>query len=355
MTNATIEIFRLLQPLKTPYRLSFGTLDAFDTIVVALEVDGRRGLGEATPLPGYSDETVEGVLAALFRFRNFIEAGTPFDEAAMALVADDPMTASALICAKETCADGEVRAFENAVSPSLPLAALCDGASPQEAAERAQALLAMGYSHLKLKVGGGNLDADIALMKSVTDVLENGAAVSIDANQRLSFNDAETLCRAVAGRPVSFLEQPFPPKEWDAFARLAKGSPVPLMLDESIWSEADIDHAAEVGADWVKLKLCKHPGMTANLAMIDRARAHGMNVVYGNGVQGAIGNHLEARVFSQARLESPGEFNGVLKVAEDLFASELSIQDGHLNVGGLRRIDAALSEADRIDHFAFIL
>jgi L-alanine-DL-glutamate epimerase-like enolase superfamily enzyme len=56
---AAIRVTRLRVPLEAPYRLAFGPVEHFDTIVVECEArDGRAGVGEATVLTGYTDETI---------------------------------------------------------------------------------------------------------------------------------------------------------------------------------------------------------------------------------------------------------------------------------------------------------
>jgi len=56
-----LRLHRLEVPLASPYKLSFGPVTKFDTILVeAQDSDGRIGLGEATLLTGYTDETVAG-------------------------------------------------------------------------------------------------------------------------------------------------------------------------------------------------------------------------------------------------------------------------------------------------------
>ena len=58
---AQVRITRLQVPLKAPYRLSFRPVEHFDTLVVECEAgDGATGLGEATVLTGYTEETIEG-------------------------------------------------------------------------------------------------------------------------------------------------------------------------------------------------------------------------------------------------------------------------------------------------------
>ena len=48
-----VDIWRLEIPLTTPYRLAFGPVTHYDTIIVdVIGDDGERGFGEATLLPG---------------------------------------------------------------------------------------------------------------------------------------------------------------------------------------------------------------------------------------------------------------------------------------------------------------
>ncbi len=350
-----LSVYRFKQPLEVPYRLSFGTLDFFDTLIVALRDGGRLGFGEITPLPGYSDETIDSALAALGRIGDAVGGGAPLRDQVAALARSDPMVASALACAAETLEEGLETAFQSAVPDPLPLAALCGGDGPDAVEASARALQEQGYTHLKLKAGGGVIEDDIARLRAVAGALEAGTTISVDANQRLAEAEARALCAVAADLPVLLVEQPYPPDAWDAFARLAAEVPVPLMLDELIWTAADIDRAADTGAQWVKLKLCKHPGMAANRALIDRARMLGLGIIYGNGVQGAVGNHLEARVYADAALDTPGEFNGVLKIASDPFGNRFSVERGELHVSGLPAIETAFEQVDPILTFVFTL
>ena len=53
-------MYRLQVPLKVPYRLVFGPVEHFDTIIAeVIDRDGKTGFGEATILTGYTDETIE--------------------------------------------------------------------------------------------------------------------------------------------------------------------------------------------------------------------------------------------------------------------------------------------------------
>ena len=55
-----VDVRRLAVPLTRPYRLAFGPVTQYDTILVDITGDdGQRGFGEATLLTGYTDETID--------------------------------------------------------------------------------------------------------------------------------------------------------------------------------------------------------------------------------------------------------------------------------------------------------
>jgi L-alanine-DL-glutamate epimerase-like enolase superfamily enzyme len=130
---------------------------------------------------------------------------------------------------------------------------------------------------------------------------------------------------------------------WSECERLTSSTSFPIMLDESIWTGEDISRAAACGAKHVKLKLCKHPGMAASVALIEEARRHGLGVVYGNGVQTALGNHLEARVHLTCGLSTAIEANGFVKVKDHPFPSRLEVSGGKLVDRGLGLVTGALT------------
>ena len=111
---------------------------------------------------------------------------------------------------------------------------------------------------------------------------------------------------------------------------MARGAPVPLMLDESIYDEGDVERAAEVGASLVKLKLFKHDGIGHVVSMARRARSCGLGVVLGNGVATDVGNVAEA----WAREQEPelftgaGEGNGFVKLRRGMLRCPPRVEAG---------------------------
>ena len=342
--NADISIHFLRHGLKRPYHLSFGVITHFHTFYVVLENGGSVGLGEITPLPGYGHETPELVRTELQGFLAELRRGMGYAGAVRDLAGRAPMTASGLACALDTLRLGP-EAWDGLAEP-LPLAAFCPGDTPAEVAANATTLGSQGYSVLKLKVGRLPAVEEAALVRAACEALPRGS-VRMDANQRSTPEHARELVRALEGLPVEHFEQPFAPDAWDLHADLARQSPVPVLLDESIVHLPDIRQAAACGIRAVKLKLCKHPGLGETRTMIEEARAVGMRTVFGNGVQTGLGNHLEARLAWQTGLDTALECNGFDKLADPFPGHGLTIKSGLLHDAGID-IDAPLPDAARV-------
>ena len=328
----TLTAHQVSQPLVRPYRLSFGDVAAFDTVYVSLEGDGRLGIGEITPLPGYSHETIQSVREDVGRIRGILagrevrEWETIFND----LHATSPFVASGFLSALQTWREDFIQACRADHFPAIALTALCGASSPDKAGQEAVALADKGYGAIKIKVGR-DARADLAIVEEVYRQVGERVSLRLDANQRLATNDAVRLCRALEGKENILLEQPFAPGNSHDLARLAQSTPVPIMQDESVWSPEDIVEAKRCGARLVKCKLCKHKGIDGTMGMIELARSEGLEVVFGNGVQSVWGNYLEAWIHGRCGVQTASEGNGFAKVASPLIRGGLSVRDGHLH------------------------
>jgi L-alanine-DL-glutamate epimerase-like enolase superfamily enzyme len=141
----------------------------------------------------------------------------------------------------------------------------------------------------------------------------------IDANQGY---DREHGCASPPRsiRRASSLEQPCAAGDWDAARAVAAVSPVPMMLDESIYGMDDIERAARLeAARFIKLKLMKMGSLDALARGIRRIRELGMEPVLGNGVACEVGCWMEACI-ARTLITNAGEMNGFLKPVTRLLA-----------------------------------
>lgn len=327
MSTISVDVRYRSLPLSEPYWLAFGPVEAFDTFIVRAETSQGVGFSEVTPLPGYSFESSESVRAE-FEALASGSARSLVDVIAAETV-EAPMAASGIASACDTLTLSNDEVFGAHKGESIPCVALCGGGEPEALAARARQLTDEGYRVLKVKIGS-DVELDLARVNAVSEVLPEGVRFRVDANQQMSMPDTLTFVKGAVACPIELVEQPFKPEADNDMRKVREVSELPLMLDESIWTRDDIDRAADLGMDYVKLKLCKHPGICENIALIEHARALGLNVVYGNGVQGPVGNRQEAFVYLESGLETAIESIGFKKIAETLPSVGMRVEDGNL-------------------------
>lgn len=327
-----IDLFRLRVPLTAPYKLAFGPVEHFDTIIVeCIMQDGARGLGEATVLTGYTDETIEDSWQAA---RALAEELVALDaDAAMRCVRrilpERPFTATAFGTALEMTAGSAHLRLER--ETAVPILAVL-GASGEDALRaEIEALLGAGYRTLKLKVGF-DADADSAKVALVQRLARGRAMIRLDANQGYSADQGVSFVRALDPAGIELFEQPCAAGDWDSHLAVARAAGVPMMLDESIYGIADIDRAAALrAAAYVKLKLMKLGSLEDLAQSIARIRNLGMKPVLGNGVACDVGCWMEACIAAR-HIDNAGEMNGFLKPRAALLASPLEVRDGAIRV-----------------------
>lgn len=346
----TLELRRLRLPLTVPYHLSFGPVEAFDTVLVTARDATGEGHGEATILTGYTDETIDGAWREAQELAPRLATLAPgaARDAAAALAPRVPFLATAFVTAFEMLAD----------SPRLRLDRDCRvpilaGVNATElTAMRAQidALCAAGYRTLKVKVGTDAV-ADAARVRAALAHAGSRAMIRLDANQGYSPADALRFANAVPAEGVELFEQPCAAGDWDAHMAVAARCPLPLMLDESIYDERDIDRCARLGAArFVKLKLMKFASLDRLALAIERIRALGMAPVLGNGVAGDIGCWMELCVAAR-HIDNAGEMNGWLRPRRSLLRNPLAVRDGAVDLpaGWRPRLDPAALDAGTVE------
>ena len=324
-----INLSRLRIPLAQPYKLAFGDVTHFDTLLVELVADGRPGFGEATILNGYTQETVEGSWALAQALTQRLTGLSP--EAARRTLETDvrgraPFTATAFQTALEMAAGHPLLDVEKGTG--VPLLFGINAIDPAGIERELEGALDSGFRTLKVKAGF-DLEADLARVGYIQRLNRGRARLRIDANQGYSKDDGCAFARRVSPDSVQLLEQPCHASDWDAARAVAEASCVPLMLDESIYDMADIECAARIGAAFVKLKLMKLGSLDALARGLARIRELGMTPVLGNGVASDIGCWMEACAAS-AMIDNAGEMNGYLRQREGLVHAPIAVEAGSM-------------------------
>ena len=327
-----VTAYRIRLPLIRPYHLSFGALEAYDSLFVQIQKDGgEEGFGEVTDCPGYFVQGISDAWDFVCEYGPELPGKDPQKalEGIMHSVHHLSFAATPLVTALEALifpAEQKTMGSER-----IPLLGIVQGETPADMIADAQGLMRSGYRTLKMKVGF-SVREDLERVSQLQAQLEPGIQVRLDANQGYDYSQAVQFLEGLDPNGIELLEQPLDPGAWDDMVRLAQISQVPLMLDEAINTEEDLDKTLETGcARAVKFKLMKCGSMTRLEEMIRKASHARLKVILGNGVATDVGCLHEAQVAARLGLTvHAGEMNGFLKGTEQLLQPPLAVDGGAL-------------------------
>lgn len=304
--------------LRTPFRIAHGVSETRQSVIVYLE----DAVGEAALAPYYG-VTPEHVIAYLSDPR--VEAALDGDlllrEDILDRLPPGPMPARAAL-------DVALHDFagKRLGAPLYRLWGLNPGRMPRssftisqetdEAALRQRLHEAADYPILKLKLGTGDLDADLRMVRIAREA--TNAQLCVDANAGWSVDEAADIIPRLAGFGLLFVEQPLARDDiagWHKLrARLPADMP-PLIADESAHMTKDIPPLAGA-ADGVNIKLAKSGGLREAWRMVQVARAFDMKVMLGCMVESAVGVTAAGHL---APLVDFADLDGNLLVSNDPF------------------------------------
>ena len=346
-----IEAFRLAVPLRETYNLSYKSLSHFYSVVVIIRNDEREVYGESKAGIGYFWESEEEAWQfVLYHAPKILgmDPKTAFDKM-LPFHIPNPCSSTSMLTALE-------QLFSSILDPPdeirrIQISGLVSAFKKERIREQVERLINQGFSVFKVKVGK-SIKEDIARVNFISEVVSARGKLRIDANQGYSLDDARLFVREINPQNVESFEQPFKPKEWDNFVALSNDSPIPIMMDESIYSEEDLFEVIRLRcAKLVKFKLMKVGSAKLLLDYIRICQENGVEVVLGNGACCDIGDYHEA-LLSQRSLTNAGDMNGFLKIETSLLEEPIPYEQGKIELRPDYRIklNRKLMEKYKVDY-----
>ncbi|EMA37670.1 o-succinylbenzoate synthase [Halococcus hamelinensis] len=317
--------------LSTPLSTAHGTIDARDGFVVRVEVDGTRGVGEASPLPGWT-ESLDDCADALERAQR---TGCDGWDAALADLDDAPAArhglALALADARSRAADVPFYRYLGGDSTDrVPVnATIGDGSVEETVAEARQAVEA-GFTTLKVKVGTRAVDADLERLRAVRAAVGADIALRADANAAWDASEARRALPELADLDLAYLEQPLSSTDLAGHSDL-RGD-VPIALDESL-AEHSVAAVVEAGAaDRVVLKPMVLGGPDRAREAALAAREAGLDAVLSTTIDGALARAGAVHVAASLPDPPAAGLATADRLATDLIPDPAPVDDGHADV-----------------------
>jgi L-alanine-DL-glutamate epimerase-like enolase superfamily enzyme len=268
----TVETVR--RPLAAPFVITGYTFTHLDAVWVTLEHDGATGRGEGVGMY-YLGENPETMTRELEGVRDAVESGATRIDIQSLLPRGGAR--NALDCAYwdlECKTSGQtIWQVLDITSQALVTVATIGMGTPEEMAAKARGFAA--YPQLKVKLDSHQPLERLSAIRNARPE----ATLVIDVNQGWSMTELATYTPELANLGVAMIEQPLPrgsDNELEGYA-----SPIPLGADESCLDLSEYEEAAS-RYDVINIKLDKCGGLTEALAIAERARGEGKDLMVGN-------------------------------------------------------------------------
>ncbi len=258
-------------PFHIPVKLSFGVVDKRSYVVLQIYTNkGIIGIGEAAPLPIYSEESVESVKSVIDRYLVPVVIGSnPFDiEKILArfdqVIKGNPVAKTGI---EYALWDIMAKALDVPLymllgglyreEISLPIHSIGIGET-KEVVRQAEEKVKAGMKLVKMKIGL-NPRQDVTNVRAVRKAIGEDIGLYVDANQGYSFDIAIQALRQLEEFNLLRIEQPISKYNISGMAEICREISTPIMADEAVVNlHAVFELIRNKAADIINIKSVMH-------------------------------------------------------------------------------------------------
>jgi L-alanine-DL-glutamate epimerase-like enolase superfamily enzyme len=134
--------------------------------------------------------------------------------------------------------------------------------------------LDLGYTVVKMKIGGVPLAEDLKRIEGVLSILGEGKKLAVDANGRLDRETALDYAKALSSYDLFWYEEAGDPLDYELQAELGRCYPKPLATGENLFSMQDARNLIRYGGmrkdrDWLQFDCALAYGLVEYLRILD--------------------------------------------------------------------------------------
>jgi L-alanine-DL-glutamate epimerase-like enolase superfamily enzyme len=272
----TVKSYPEAWPLHSPFVISRGSRTEAHVVVVEIEQDGMKGVGEATPYARYG-ESEASVLKQIATQLSAIQSGMTREALQQALppgAARNAIDSALWDLERQLQSTSLVELCDITLAEEIVTAHTISIDTPDAMASSAQALWQHGARLLKIKMDDHLISERLVAIRSAVP----DATLIVDANESWHAEGLAARCQLLADLKVAMLEQPLPAAQDATLANFIH--PLPICADESCHSRESLAQL-KGRYEMVNIKLDKTGGLTEALALAHAAREQGFAIMLG--------------------------------------------------------------------------
>ena len=192
--------------------------------------------------------------------------------------------------------------------------------------------LALGYTTVKMKIGGAPLDDDLRRIEAVLEVVDgDGSRLAVDANGRFDLETAVAYANALAPYRLRWYEEAGDPLDYALQAKLGEVYPNTLATGENLFSVQDARNLIRYGGmrpdrDVLQFDCALSYGLVEYLRILDMLDEHGWSrrTVVPHG-----GHQISLNMAAGLGLGGNESYPGIFQPFGG-FADSIPVEDGYV-------------------------
>ncbi|MEB3074155.1 o-succinylbenzoate synthase [Capnocytophaga gingivalis] len=250
--KATFQKYTL--QFKRPAGTSRGVLTEKPTWLLTIEHNGRRGIGECSPLPGLSIDDISdyerskllwtcahislGKEALWEQLKSYPSIQFGVEQAFLSLEAEQEG-----VLFPSPFTEGQV---------PIPINGLIWMGDKHYMQQQIREKLSQGFHCIKMKIGAIDFETEYQLLKNIRqEYAPSDIELRVDANGAFSPLEALEKLKRLSDLEIHSIEQPIRAGQYEQMARLCEASPLPIALDEELIGVACPERKKEI-LQWIR-------------------------------------------------------------------------------------------------------
>ena len=329
--------------LSHPFNTSKGVLTSRKGFIIVLtDENGRRGFGEAAPMPEFGSETykeTEEKLSTL-KFNIRIDFNNPAGTLEKNLRQFDKLPALKhgieqamlkLICIRKNVSLNELVNKES--KSDIPVNAAVGLHTPAETLKQSAAFIQQGYTTIKLKGGRDKFSEDLDRVRLIATEFKDKIKIRLDLNGKWNVQDAIHNLKRLEHFTIEYAEEPV--TGFDQFKELAAHSSIPIAPDESIRSFEDAMRFIDSGfVKFIILKPMMIGGLLPVLRIIDYAAGKKVIPIITTSLDTAIGRAFAVFAASTVEHEFAHGLGTGIYFKKDVAQDPYPVKEGRISLRG---------------------
>ena len=297
----SVEIYKLMVPLKEPFVISLGPINEVQNIIVVIHTaDGCTGFGECSPYMSINGESIDTCFIVGQYFARVLKGHDALDIEGCMLKMDKTIYANTSIKSAFDIALHDIAAQQAGVpvykylggekNKQLETDMTVSIGTPEKMQADATRFKEEGFPAIKVKLSG-DVQMDHQRIRAIREGIGMDIPLQLDANQGWeNVPRALEILNLLKDYNIRFCEEPILRSRFMELSELKKASPIPIMADECCGDHLDAERLIQLDAcHMFNIKLGKSSGFFKGKKIAELGAKHDMQMQVGGFMESRLG------------------------------------------------------------------